>query len=313
MKTAIMFSGQGGQCPGMMQDIFEQYPVAMETFRIGKQIYGRDLYSYIAQTSQEELNETKNTQPCLVSCQLAALRVLRMLGIKYDGVLGFSLGEWSALAACDIANEADILSFVEKRAEAMQKAVPIGKGGMAVVLGKDEAFVEMLCRSIDGISPANYNCPGNISVAGRLEGIDRLLEEAEKQKIVVQRLAISIPSHCGLMNSAKETLSPLIEAIPMRTASSDFVMNATAKLATTSEQIKQNLVDQLILPVRFQQSVELMLQSGYDTFIEIGPGKSLTGMVKRIAKSAGKKVTLLRMSDRQTTEELVLHFKDLHD
>lgn len=304
MKTAILFSGQGSQYPGMMKDLFVQYPSAGKAFDLAKEVYGRDLYNFLMNTSQEELNETQNTQPCLLTAELALLCILQEWGIPYDAAVGFSLGEWAALVAAGVIAPQDALGVVEKRADAMQQAVPLGKGGMAAILGKDESYVRALCQQVGQVTPANYNCPGNISVAGTAEAIARFLEKAEQDGAMVRRLSVSIPSHCRLMEPAAEKLRPVIGALPMDRPEKALIMNASGKREETPERIKTCLLDQLTHPVLFQQSVELLLEEGYDTFFELGPGKTLCDMVKRTAKAKKAAVTTFPFSDLETADKI---------
>lgn len=286
MKTAVLFSGQGDQFPGMMRDLVDAYPAARELFDIASARLGRDLYVLTMEGTQEELNQTETTQPCLLACELAAFRVYREEGLPCEAVAGFSLGEWAALAASGAAEEEPVLETIAKRAAAMQRAVPAGKGGMAAILGKDSAFVEALCQSTGGVSPANYNCPGSVTVAGTAGRIEALLKAAESQGVMASRVPVSVPSHCDLMTPAAEELRPWVQELPLRKPRLEFVMNATGKPAFTPSEIRENLLGQLVRPVLFQQSVEVLLLEGYDTFVEIGPGKTLCNMVRRTAKAA---------------------------
>lgn len=296
MKTAVMFSGQGAQFPGMMRDLYEAYPETMEVFRKAESVLKRDIYDLAMNASAEELNLTRNTQPCLLACELAAFRVFRACGLSCQAVMGFSLGEWAALAAAGAVQEEEVLRVIELRADAMQRAVAPGAGAMVVVLGKDAEAVSQLCDSIGGITPANYNCPGNITTAGTAEAAEKLLEAAAKENIMASRVAVSVPSHCALMEPAAEELRPVIQSIPMEDPRTELVMNATGRPAVDSAEIKENLIRQLSNPVMFQQSVEYLLEQGFDTFIEVGPGKVLSGMVKRTARQAKKKVTILQFN-----------------
>ena len=292
-----MFSGQGAQYPGMMRDIVEEYCVARGLFDMASELMGRDVFALAMDSSQDELDQTTNTQPCLLACELAALRVFREVGLQYEAALGFSLGEWAALAASGAADEQDVLRMIGKRADAMQRAVPSGEGGMAAILGKDAQFVSQLCQTIGDVAPANYNCPGNITVAGTAAAVERVLAEAARQGITAVRVAVSIPSHCVLMSPAADELAPVIEQLSLRAPRVEFVMNAAGKPAADSAEIKRNLIRQLTEPVLFQQSAEYLLESGYEAFVEIGPGKSLSGMVKRTAKQLGRKVKIMQFHD----------------
>lgn len=304
MKTALMFSGQGAQFPGMMQDIVTEYRIARELFDLASTALGRDIYSLTMESSQEKLNLTQNTQPCLLACELAVLRIIRSIGLDYEAALGFSLGEWAALAAAGAASEEEVIKLIDIRAAAMQQAVPEGKGGMVSILGMDAEAVAALCREVGDVSPANYNCPGNITVAGTAEALGRLLERAEKTGIIAAKVAVSIPSHCSLMLPAAERLRPLINAAAFHSPDRLLIMNATAKPVVSCGALKDALIQQLTSPVLFQQSILYLLEDGYDTFIEVGPGKVLSGMVRRTAKQTGKRVRTLQANSLAGLEKL---------
>lgn len=293
MKTAVLFSGQGAQFPGMMRDMIDAYPAARELIDTASSLLGRDIYALTMESSQEQLDQTENTQPCLLACELAAFRVYRQLGLPCEAVAGFSLGEWAALAASGAAEESSVLGMISRRAAAMQRAVPAGTGGMAAVLGMDAPSVDALCQAVGGIAPANYNCPGNITVAGSAEAIRRLLDTAESRGVTAAGVPVSVPSHCALMAPAAEALRPVIQGLPLGRPQAEFVMNAVGGPVSDPERIRENLIRQLVRPVLFQQSTEYLLEQGYDTFVEIGPGKTLRNMVRRTAKAAGRSVRLL--------------------
>lgn len=300
MKTAILFPGQGVQYPGMLRELLTKYPCTMEVFWLAQDIYGQDLYSFINHATQEELNETKNTQLSLLACELAVLRILRESSLPYEASLGFSLGEWAALVAAGAADEQSVLETIGKRATAMQRAVPSGGGAMAAILGQEVEVVEQLCNEIGNVFLTNYNCPGNITIAGTREAVNCLLQRAEEKEIMTVRLSVSIPSHCPLMDPAVQELSPRIQALPLQEPCIPLLMNATGRPAAKADEIKENLIRQLSQPVLFMYAVEYLLNEGYDTFIEAGPGKTLCGMVKQIAKQRDKKVRVMPLNDLET-------------
>lgn len=302
MKTAIMFSGQGAQYPGMMQDIFAAYPQTRDVFDLAEKVLGQDIYGMSMNSSPEELNRTRNTQPCLLACELAAFRVFQTCGLPFEAAFGFSLGEWAALAAAGAAQEEEVLRTIGMRADAMQRAVPPGEGSMVAILGQSAQFVAQLCASIGVIAPANYNCPGNITVAGTAEAARTLLRRAEEEKLMVAQVPVSVPSHCALMEPAAEELRPTIRSLSIRKPQVTLVMNATGCPAESPTEIQENLIRQLSNPVMFQQSVEYLLGQDFNTFIEIGPGKVLSGMVKRTAKQEKKKVNILTFNSLEDVE-----------
>lgn len=296
MKTALLFSGQGSQYPGMLCELVDAYPAVREVFGKASALLGRDVYSLTMEGPQEELDRTENTQPCLLACELAALRVLRELELPFDAAAGFSLGEWAALTACGAADEDGVLGAVVCRASAMARAVPAGTGAMAVILGKSDDFVRELCLSVGDVVPANYNCPGNITVAGSAQAVERLLQAAAAQGAAASRVNMSVPSHCPLMAPAAEELRPVLRELPLQMPQKELVMNAVGLPVKSVPDIRRNLSEQLTRPVRFRQSVEHLLSEGYDTFVEVGPGKTLSNMVRRTAKQAGASVELLQFN-----------------
>lgn len=309
MKTALLFSGQGGQSPGMMRDLIDAFPAARELFDMASALLHKDLYTLTMSGAQEELDRTENTQPCLLACELAAFRVYRELGLPFDAAAGFSLGEWAALSASGAADEASVLGLVARRAVAMQRAVPAGGGAMAAILGKDAAFVEALCGSVSGVVPANYNCPGNITVSGTAEGVERLLETAEAQGLTAARVPVSVPSHCPLMAPAVEELRPWIQELPIRAPRTMLVMNVTGGPVAAPSEMRENLLRQLVRPVLFQQGIEFLLGQGFDTFVEIGPGKTLSNMVRRTAKAAKASAKLYQLHSLGELENLEIELR----
>ena len=288
-KIAFLFSGQGAQHPGMMADIFASDTSAKALLEQADAQLA--LSGLILEGPAEELNKTENTQPAMVVAEVAALQVLQQAGICPDYIAGFSLGEWPALVAAGVISFQTCLDLVRKRAQYMQTAVPIGMGGMAVVLGKSAAEVDALCAECEGVTASNYNCPGQVSVSGKMEGIEKLLHLATERGIVAKQLPISVPSHCALMQSAAEKMSLELTDVDFADASVPVVMNCTAEPAVDGETIKGNMIRQLTEPVRFEESVRFLLAQGVDTFVEIGPGKTLVGLVKKTAKAAGVSVT----------------------
>lgn len=305
MKTVFLFPGQGAQYPGMTADIAAAYPAAMACFRQADALLERPLSNLIFTGTAEELNQTENTQPALLTCEMAAFSVLRESGILCDAFAGFSLGEWSALTAAGALSFVKALPVVAQRACFMQGAVPLGKGGMAVVLGKTAEDVQALCARAQGVTPSNFNCPGQITVAGTTEGVDRLLAIAAKEHIVAKKLAISVPSHCELMRPAAEQLAEAVGSIPFNDIDKPLVMNCTAQPEKQGEIIRGNMIRQLTQPVRFEETIRYLLSQGADTFVEIGPGKTLTGLVKKTAKSADVPVTTLRTDTKELMDETI--------
>ncbi|MDO5111466.1 MAG: ACP S-malonyltransferase [Clostridia bacterium] len=293
-NTAFLFSGQGAQYVGMARDVCQGYPEAAAVFALADDVLGRSISAVAFAGPEEALNQTENTQPAVFACEIALLRVLEKRGAQAAVCAGFSLGEWAALVAAGVLSFEDALLLVQKRAYIMQTAVPLGEGGMAVVLGKSDAEVEALCKRAGEVTPSNYNCPGQITVAGRSAGIEALLSIAEQEGIAAKRLAVSVPSHCPMMQDAADALAAAIADTPFLDARIPVVMNCTARAESSGAQIKKNVIAQLTHPVLFQRSTETMLGMGITDFVEIGPGKTLCGLVKKTAKLTDADVRLFR-------------------
>ena len=289
MKIAFVFPGQGSQYVGMGKDIYEHYPVAKEVFQQASDALGYDVADICFNGPVEELNRTFRTQPCILTVSSALNSVLKEKGIQPSVVAGHSLGEYSALVAAEVISLKDSVSLTEKRGRFMQEAVPEGKGLMAAILGLERKKVDEICNSlISGYAAAaNYNCPGQIVIAGEKNAVEEAIElckSAGAKRAIA--LAVSVPSHCKLMNGASERLSELLGTIELKDPFIPLVNNADAKFLKTAEEIKPSLIRQLNSPLLWEDSIKAIYASGIDTFIEVGPGKVLTGLIKRIVPEA---------------------------
>jgi [acyl-carrier-protein] S-malonyltransferase len=289
MKIAFVFPGQGSQYVGMGKDIYEHYPVAKEVFQQASDALGYDVADLCFNGPVEELNRTFRTQPCILTVSSALNSVLKEKGIQPSVVAGHSLGEYSALVAAEVISLEDSVSLTEKRGRFMQEAVPEGKGLMAAILGLDREKVDEICNSlISGYAAAaNYNCPGQIVIAGEKTAVEEAIElckSAGAKRAIA--LAVSVPSHCKLMNGASERLGELLRTIELKDPFIPLVNNADAKFLKTAEEIKPSLIRQLNRPLLWEDSIKAIYASGIDTFIEVGPGKVLTGLIKRIVPEA---------------------------
>lgn len=289
MKIAFAFPGQGSQYVGMGKDIYEHYPVAKEVFQQASDALGYDVAKLCFNGPVEELNRTFRTQPCILTVSSALNSVLKEKGIQPSVVAGHSLGEYSALVAAEVISLKDSVSLTEKRGRFMQEAVPEGKGLMAAILGLEREKVDEICNSlISGYAAAaNYNCPGQIVIAGEKNAVEEAIElckSAGAKRAIA--LAVSVPSHCKLMTGASEKLGELLGTIELKDPFIPLVNNADAKFLKTAEEIKPSLIRQLNSPLLWEDSIKAIYASGIDTFIEVGPGKVLTGLIKRIVPEA---------------------------
>jgi len=289
MKLCFVFPGQGSQYVGMGKEISENFPEARKVFEEASVTLGYDVADMIFNGPADELNKTSRTQPCILTVSIAIHTLLVMKGINPSVVAGHSLGEYSALVAAGVLSFRDAVKLTEKRGQFMQEAVPEGKGLMAAILGLQRNKVDEICLSLQSgyASPANYNCPGQIVIAGEKEAVEeaiRLAKEAGAKRAMP--LAVSVPSHCTLMADASKRLGQLLEEIEFRNPVIPLVNNADAMFLNNVESIKGSLVRQLSSPLLWEDSIRVIADSGVKTFVEVGPGKVLSGLIKRIEGSA---------------------------
>jgi [acyl-carrier-protein] S-malonyltransferase len=290
MKIAFIFPGQGSQYVGMAKDFIENFKESKEVFDLASGILGFDLAQLCMHGPAEKLNMTENTQPAILATSIAILRPLERRGLAAGAVAGHSLGEYTAITAAGGFELKDAISLVQKRGRYMQEAVPEGAGLMAAILGMDRDAVEKTCldASKNGIvAPANYNSPGQIVIAGEKNAVEKAMElaRAAGAKKVVP-LAVSVPSHCSLMKQAGDRLAKELDTVAISDLRIPIVNNADAKFITTAAELKPSLLRQISSSLYWDDSINRMTEQGYDTFIEIGPGKVLSGLVKRIARDA---------------------------
>ena len=299
---AFCFPGQGSLEPGMGRDIAEAVPEAMEVFERASEASGLDLRRLCFEAPLEELVDTEIQQPALVATSLAVLAALRARGIYPDYVVGHSVGEFAALAAAEAMSTEDAVALVRERGLAMAEAARKRPGSMAAILGLDDAVVESLCRKIIGVWPANYNSPGQVVVSGEDPAVDECCVEAEREGARrAIKLKVSGAFHSPLVASAAHRLKPAIERVRFSEPVAPFMSTVTAKIEP-AQRIGGLLVEQLTAPVKFTQSTSGLIREGVRTFVEVGPGNVLSGLVKRIDKSV-KTVSVNNMASLQQLEE----------
>jgi [acyl-carrier-protein] S-malonyltransferase len=289
-KLAFLFPGQGAQYPGMGREAAEASLAAADVFDKGSEALGFDLRALVFSGTDEDLRITENTQPAIVAASLACMQPLLEAGIRPDITAGLSLGEYCAHVASGSLSPAQAISLVRKRGRFMQEAVPPGVGTMAAILGLEDAQVEAVCKEasdVGVVEPANYNCPGQIVIAGEVAAVEKaclLAKEAGAKRALP--LAVSAPFHCSLLAPAGEALAAELAGVPFAPAAIPVVSNVTGAVIGDSEDARDLLIRQVSSPVRWEACVRTMLAQGVDTFVEIGPGKVLSGFIKKIDKDA---------------------------
>ncbi|WP_413110519.1 ACP S-malonyltransferase [Thaumasiovibrio sp. DFM-14] len=289
-NTAIIFPGQGSQAVGMLAELAEKYSIVTETFAEASDVLGYDLWALVQNGPVEDLNQTFRTQPALLAASVAIWRVWQQEGGEKPAVVaGHSLGEYSALVCAGVVAFKDAIKLVELRGQLMQQAVPAGVGAMYAIIGLDNDAIAAACEEAkqgDVVSPVNFNSPGQVVIAGNKAAVERagvLCKEAGAKRAMP--LPVSVPSHCELMKPAADKLAVALEAIVFSVPEIPVINNADVAVETDPQAIKAALVKQLHCPVRWTESVEKMAQDGIETLIEMGPGKVLTGLTKRINKT----------------------------
>lgn len=309
MKTAFLFSGQGAQYPGMMKDLYEESAAAKKVFDLADRCLGRSISDLCFYGEQVQLNLTHNTQPCLLTAELAAYEAIKEYGISPDAVAGFSLGEYGALVAAGVFSCEEALQIIQIRADAMQEAVPVGKGGMVAIMKQNEEVVSALCDEVNGyIVPVNYNCPGQIVVSGEMQAVDRIIDLAKTRKIRCMKLAVSAPFHCELMRPASEKLREAFQTVSFFSPQMDCYSNVDAKPYTAESDIANQLCIQAKSPVFWEQTIRNMYEDDVRIFVEIGPGTTLTSFCKMILKDKHD-VVIYSVNSKETLGEWVNRLK----
>lgn len=303
-KIAFIYPGQGAQVCGMGQDFYEQTESGKQVFDLATEILGFSVPE-LCFTKNDRLDITEYTQAAMVTTSIAMTKVLEEKGVKPDVAAGLSLGEYCALYAAGAMTEKDAIATVRQRGILMQEAVPVGQGAMAAILAMDASAIEEVISGIDGVQIANYNCPGQIVISGKKEAVETAcekLKEAGAKRAIM--LNVSGPFHSRMLTGAGEKLGEVLEQVEIHPLSIPYVANVTAEYVTDAADVKPLLMKQVSSSVRWEQSVRAMLADGVDTFIEIGPGKTLAGFMKKIDRTV-KVLNIEKLEDvDKVVEEL---------
>ena len=287
-KLAFVFAGQGAQAVGMGKELAENFPIADKTFDEASEALGFDIKDMIWNGDSETLMITENTQPTIVTMSVAALRVLQEKGIKPDVVAGLSLGEYTAHIASGSMEFADGVRLVKKRGKYMQEEGPVGKGAMAAIIALSAEDVIACCEEASKVgicSPANFNCPGQIVVSGEVAAVDKCCELAkEKGAKRALKLPVSAPFHCAMLIGAGEKLAKELENVEVKDMQIPVITNVTADYVSSKEDIKPLLIKQVSSSVKWEETIRRMIADGVDTFVEVGPGKALSGFIKKVSR-----------------------------
>ncbi|PAV49922.1 [acyl-carrier-protein] S-malonyltransferase [Pseudomonas sp. HAR-UPW-AIA-41] len=288
-SLAFVFPGQGSQSVGMLAELAQQQPLIQHTFSEASDALGYDLWALTQQGPEESLNQTDKTQPAILTASIALWRLWQAeVAVQPAFVAGHSLGEYSALVAAGSLSLADAVRLVERRGQLMQQAVPAGQGGMAAILGLEDADVLAACAEAEQgevVSAVNFNAPGQVVIAGAASAVARAIEACKARGAKrAMALPVSVPSHCALMRPAAEQFAASVEALSWQVPSIALVQNVSAAVPADLAALKRDLLAQLYSPVRWVETVQYLAEQGVTELVECGPGKVLSGLNKRCVK-----------------------------
>lgn len=308
-KIAFVFPGQGAQYVGMGKDIVENYDAASKIFDLASKAVGYDMKKLCFEGPEEELKKTENTQPAILTTCIAMAKLLEERGLRAEVTAGLSLGEYASLVIAGVLGFEDAVALVKKRGKYMQEAVPIGKGTMAAILGMEREALENALEKAKPygiVEAANFNSPGQIVISGEVEAVEKACEYAKELgalKAVI--LPVSAPFHCSMLAPAGEKLAKELDQIKIGEFQVPVIANANAAYYNGPLAVKDLLVEQVSKSVLWEDTVEQMLADGVDTFVEIGPGKSLSQFIKKITKKSKNAIKIFNIEDKESLENAI--------
>lgn len=291
MSLGFIFPGQGSQSQGMLSELSDAYPFLLDSFKEVSDTIGFDVWRLAQEGRELELNQTINTQVLMLTADVAVFRLLQKLGLgKGQWMAGHSLGEYAALVAANAISLSSAAKLVQKRAQLMQEAVPLGKGGMAAIVGLTDEQVEAICLRAstpeEQVTPANLNAIGQVVIAGHMPALVLAIDIAEKEGARLAKIIpVSVPCHCPLLADAASAFEEYLANAPFKTPQASVISNVDLSIYQSEKQMRTLLKEQLVKPVRWVETIQMMKSQGVDNLIESGPGKVLSGLVKRIDKS----------------------------
>lgn len=309
-KIAYIFPGQGAQYPGMGKEIADNYVEAMRIFELASERLGIDMKKLCFEGDEEELKKTENTQPSILTASIAMLEVLKLRGIEPHITAGLSLGEYSALVASKAISFVDAVELVKKRGKYMQEAVPAGEGTMAAIMGMERESVQECLKMASGfgvVEAANYNCPGQIVIAGQTKAVEQactIMKERGAKRAIM--LPVSAPFHSSLLKPAGDRLAQDLEKMDIKDTEMPVVSNVNAQVIMDRYQIKKCLIEQVSSSVLWEDSIRHMIDMGLDTFVEVGPGKTLSAFVKKINKG----LYVYNVEDLESLENTIVSIRE---